>query len=272
MSSPLLSALILNYRSPKDTVRCVESLRKQTIADRMEIFVVDNHSQDESIGTFRARWKGMPDVRLIENRGNEGYGRGNNLASRYAAGEYILIINPDNVLPRDGAEKLIGELESHPGAVIAGPALLYPNQAVRPSARQFPTIGDLFAKRLDPKRWHENYDREFVGKTKQTREVDWLVGACLLMRREFFQSMGGFDERFFLFFEDIDLCRRCKQAGKKVLYVPGVRVLDRQRRLSGHGALALLTNKTTRIHVASALKYFWKWRGIGQNEKTMLNG
>ena len=91
-------------------------------------------------------------------------------------------------------------------------------------------------------------------------DVDWLVGACLLIPRQIFQSLGGFDPRFFLFFEDIDLCRRIKSLGKRVLYVPGVKVLDRRNRLSGSSIFSLLTKKTTWIHVASAVKYFWKWR------------
>lgn len=95
------------------------------------------------------------------------------------------------------------------------------------------------------------------------QEVDWIVGACFLIREDFFQQLGGFDPRFFLFFEEnADLCRRCWQHGKKVLYVPSIRVADKQERLSEGGMLSLLTKRTARIHVASAVKYFLKWKGV----------
>ncbi len=260
MSSPLVSAIVLNYRSPVDAVRCVASLRAQTIADQMEVLVIDNHSLDESIGTFRARLKGKTAARILEHRTNAGFGGGNNVAVQHAKGEYILFVNPDNILPADAVEHMLKALKADPNGGIIGPALVYPSGLLRPSARRFPTVRDLFYKRVLPTRWHERYAKEIQDGTGGVREVDWLVGACLLMRRDLFETLGGFDERFFLFFEDIDLCRRCRNAGKKVLYDTSVRVLDRERRLSGHGAVSLLTNRTTRIHVMSAMKYFWKWR------------
>jgi GT2 family glycosyltransferase len=93
------------------------------------------------------------------------------------------------------------------------------------------------------------------------RDVDWVVGACLLLRRSFYEELGGFDPRFFLFFEDIDLCRRCWLAGKRVVYFPRAVATDRKRRLSEGGVFRLLTKKTGRIHVMSALRYFRKWHG-----------
>jgi GT2 family glycosyltransferase len=91
-------------------------------------------------------------------------------------------------------------------------------------------------------------------------EVDWIAGACFMMPRTLFLELGGFDPRFFLFFEDTDLCRRVKQRGKKVVFASSVHALDRKERLSGGGVLELFTKRTARIHLASAVKYFWKWR------------
>ena len=95
---------------------------------------------------------------------------------------------------------------------------------------------------------------------KESVDVDWLVGACLLLRTDLFRRLKGFDERFFLFFEDMDLCRRTKILGKRVVYLPQIKVLDGKERLSGSSIFSLFTRKTTRIHLASAMKYFWKWR------------
>ena len=92
--------------------------------------------------------------------------------------------------------------------------------------------------------------------------VDWVVGACLLLKKDLYERLGGFDERFFLFFEDTDLCRRVHALGKKVMYLPQIHVLDKKARLSGSGPLAVFTKKTMRIHLMSAIKYFWKWMRV----------
>ena len=260
--SPLISAIVLNYRSPRDTIRCVEALLAQTIAEKLEILITDNHSCDESIGWIRARYQNAPNIRIVEERDNTGYGRGNNDALTHVRSEFTLIINPDNTMPPDALERMLAPLRANPDVGIVGPALVHPDDSVRPSARQFPRMIDLIKKRLHPDAWQKKYE-EWLGtiKKKEEVEVDWLVGACLLMRTELFTSLGGFDPRFFLFFEDIDLCRRIRLLGKKVLYLPQVRVLDRKHRLSGASLLSLLRRKTTWIHLGSALKYFGKWRG-----------
>lgn len=258
--SPLVSAIVLNYRSPRDTVKCVRALREQTLAGRMEILAVDNHSLDDSIGFMRAQLRDLPNVRIVEQRDNLGYGKGNNEAAKLARGTYILIINPDNVLPRDGVARMLEALESDPDAGVVGPALVYPDGTTRPSARTFPSPVDLFRKRVFPMAWHKEYEEERKRQCSAPAvDIDWLVGACLLLRRDLYEKLGGFDERFFLFFEDIDLCRRIHGMGKKVIYLSSLAVLDRKGRLSGSSIFSLFTRKTTRIHLASALKYFAKW-------------
>lgn len=257
---PTISTIVLNYRTPFDTVKCVHALLDQTVADQLEILIVDNHSEDESIGTVRARFKNHPKIRFIESSGNCGYGRGNNLASRHAQGEFLLIMNPDNTLPADALEKMLSFIHTHPDCGIVGPALVYPDGSVRPSARHFPGIRDLLSKRLHPHEWHAKY-RASMPLDAGAIEVDWLVGACLLIPKKVFDELKGFDERFFLFFEDIDICRRVKMKGKKIFYLPSIHVLDRKQRLSEGGLLSPIFKKTTRIHVVSAVKYFYKWSG-----------
>lgn len=259
--SKLVTAVVLNYRSPKDTVRCIEALKKQTVVERMNIVVIDNHSEDESGGWFRARYGNDPSVRFIEERENVGYGRGNNAALPFLKSDYVLIVNPDNTLPSDGIERMLSVLERRTDAAIVGPALVYPDGGIRPSARRFPHILDLCKKRLFPLRWQKKYEEWMKTIHDENEvEVDWLVGACLLLRTDMFRSLGGFDRRFFLFFEDIDLCKRIHLLGKKVLYLPNIHVLDRRNRLSGSSALSLLFRKMTWLHARSAMQYFWKWR------------
>ncbi len=266
---PTISALVLNYRSPADTVKCVEALLAQTLAQEMEIIIVDNHSCDESVGWVRARFGSLPSVTILETRENIGYGRGNNLAASIARGECLLIVNPDNVLPPDAAERLLRTAQQRPDIGIVGPALVYPDGTLRPSARTFPVMRDLFHKRLFPEQWHRTYARDMTEKNTAPVPVDWLVGACLLIRTTVFRDLGGFDERFFLFFEDIDFCRRAKKLGYGVLYDPTVRVKDRERRLSEGGILSPLWKKTMRIHLMSAWRYFRKWGfGLDQADQT----
>lgn len=263
--SPLLTAIVLNYRAPKVAWRCIEALCNQTIADRMEILVVDNHSEDDSIGLLRNRARSSATVRIIETPNNIGYGQGNAAAIRQARGEFLLIINPDNILEPAGAENMIDVLRRDPRIGIVGPRLVHEDGTIRDSSRAFPTLADVLIKRtilrhLFPRRM-ERYLQQSKAETTAQRDVDWVVGACMLLRRDLYERLGGFDPRYFLFFEDIDLCRRCKDAGFRVIYLPTVRAMDQKKRLSEGGPISLLTKKTARIHLMSALKYFWKWRG-----------
>ena len=263
MSQPLVSVLILNYRNPNAAVACVRTFLEQTIVERIEILVIDNHSDDESVGVLRNQIGDHPQVRIIETPGNHGFGYGYNSGSKYASGEYLLINNPDKTMPPDGVEKLVESFESDPSTGIIAPKLTHPDGSYRLSIRRFPHIIDIISRRsilgkLCPKclKRYLMMDKDMDKK----QEVDWVVGGCFMIRRDVFTQLGGVDERFFLFFEDTDLCRRVGLAGKKVLYDPRIVAGDKKRRLSGQSFLDLFFKKTGRIHISSALKYFWKWR------------
>jgi N-acetylglucosaminyl-diphospho-decaprenol L-rhamnosyltransferase len=259
----LVSAIVLNYRSPQYTVTCVHALTKQTIADRLEILVVDNHSEDDSIGVLRNRLKHIPHVRILENHANTGYGSGNAFAIHHAHGEYLLIVNPDNTLLPDCAEQLVEALRADPSIGIVAPQLIHEDGTIRDSYRSFPRFLDVIAKRAKFLRgfFTKRIDRYLQADTDphESHEVDWVVGACFLIRKDLFQQLGGFDPRFFLFFEDIDLCKRIRQAGKRVIYLPRAKALDRKRRLSEGGLLSLFRSRVGREHVKSGIKYFAKW-------------
>lgn len=258
----LVSVLILNYRNAKAAVACVEELLGQTIIDEMEILVIDNHSEDDSIGILRNRLSQYPNVRLIETSGNHGFGYGYNTGARYASGKYLLINNPDKVLPPDGIEQLVTRLEADSSIGIIAPKLVHPDGSRRLSMRAFPRIIDILARRSFVKAICPNcLQRYLMADTDPDAEtkVDWVVGGCFLVSKTLFDDLGGFDERFFLFFEDTDICRRVRQRQKSVLYYPQVIATDKRNRLSGESFWDLLLKKTGRIHVVSAIKYFWKW-------------
>lgn len=259
---PLISALILNYRSPQQTVECVRALQSQTVADNLEIIVIDNHSEDDSIGVIRNRLGHVPNLRIIETPLNRGFGGGYAAGAKHAKGTYVLINNPDKKLNNDALEKMVRRMEEDASIGILAPKLMHGDATVRHSARAFPRPLDVVIKRTFLRRYFPQSLRHYLQldhPTDTERDVDWVVGGCLLIRKDFFEEIGGFDPRYFLFFEDIDLCRTCRQKGKRVVYFPAAIATDRKRRLSEMSVSAMLLRKTGRAHIASAVRYFWKW-------------
>lgn len=255
---------MLNYRSPWQAIACVRALRQQSMAERMEILVVDNHSDDESIGILYNHLRSMPGVRVVETARNTGFGAGYNLGFAHARGTYLLVNNPAKVLEPQAVEHMVQALEQDASIGIIGPKLVYPDGTLRDSFRHFPRMADVVIKRTFLRRYFPqrvvHYTRSDADPAVQ-HDTDWLIGGCFLVRRDFMAALGGFDPRYFLFFEDIDLCRRCWEAGKRVVYFPQASGSDRKSRLSEGGPLTLLTTAIGRSHIASALRYFWKWRG-----------
>ena len=131
MHPPLISAIVLNYRSPQHTVRCVRALLNQSIADRMEIVVVDNHSRDDSIGVLQNQLGRFPQVRLLEAPRNTGFGKGYNLGIRRARGTYLLINNPVKILAPESVERMASAMESDPTIGVLGPKLIYADGTIR---------------------------------------------------------------------------------------------------------------------------------------------
>lgn len=260
---PLVTAIVLNTWAGRRTVACVRALLEQTVADRMEVIVVDNHSQDDSIGTIRNNLKD-PRVRIVETRSNLGFGGGYGAGLACARGAYVLINNPDKTLQSDGVALLLRELEKNPGIGIIAPKLVHEDGTVRSSARAFPQPLDVIAKRTILSHLFVRRVERYLQTNlplSGMQDVDWVVGGCLLARADLLRELNGFDHRFFLFFEDIDLCRRCWLAGKRVVFCGDVQATDRKRRLSEMHLLRMPLSRVGRAHIVSALKYFWKWRG-----------
>ncbi len=263
--TPILSAIVLNFKSPRDTVTCVQALENQTIANQIEILVVDNHSEDDSIGVIRNRLTDLPHVKIIESARNTGYGQGNGFGLHYATGNYILIINPDNALHPDALELMLEKMEREQDIGIISPKLIHEDHTVRHSARSFPTFFDVLVKRLAPHTTFKSRIDRYLQRTYDPdceRDVDWVVGACMLIRRSALEKVGTFDPRFFLFFEDMDLCRRMKNAGFRIHYFPAAIASDKKHRLTDGSLISVFLSQSGRAHIASAVKYFWKWRAF----------
>jgi N-acetylglucosaminyl-diphospho-decaprenol L-rhamnosyltransferase len=263
---PLVSAIVLNYTTPQVTVKCVEHLQNQTIVDQMEIIVVDNHSQDDSIGVLRNRCKKYKNIHIVETPRNFGFGGGYNRGAHHAQGKYLLFNNPPKLLEDNAIEGMVQKMESDPSIGIIAPKLIHPDGTIRESARALPSPLDLIIKRTYLRSLFPQILKQYLQADIDQnipRDVDWVIGGCFLIANSLFKDIDGFDEKtFFLFFEDTDICRRVHLQKKRVVYDPTIEGKDRKRRLSEGGILSLLCSKVGRAHIMSACKYFWKWRNL----------
>lgn len=259
-----LSIIIVNYNTQTVTKNLLTSLLKQDLPQTTEIIVVDNNSSDDSVPFLRADY---PEITVLENIENVGLAAGVNIALQQAKGKYYLILNPDMIALLGSIDTLVSFLDKNPDVGMAGGKLISPNNKLQYSAFRFYKPSTII------------YRRSFLGKTKKGRaeiarflmkdvdhstiqDVDWLMGACLMVRALAVKEVGGMDERYFLYFEDVDWCRRFWEKGWRVTYVPeAVFSHFYQHTSRGNALVGLLTSRPTREHIKSAFKYFWKFHG-----------
>jgi hypothetical protein len=216
-----LSVIIVNYNVKEFLLNSLDSIRKAAKNISSEIIVVDNNSDDGSIEALREKY---PDVILIENKKNVGFGRANNQALEIARGKYILLLNPDTIVREDTFEKMIGFFEKNPSVGIAGCKVLNPDGTLQLACRRgFPGPWTSFTKvmglsSLFPKsKIFARYNLTYLNEN-DTYEVDAVSGAFLMLTKKAYEKIGGFDNQFFMYGEDLDLCYRAQQAGYKVFY------------------------------------------------------
>ncbi len=219
-----ISIIIVNYNVREFLRGALESVRRSLAAGGLsgEVFVVDNASRDESTEMVA---KEFPEVKLHALHENIGFGRANNLAMREASGEYLLILNPDTILGEDTLRVMFDFMKSHPKCGVSGCKLLNADGSFQTSCRRgFPTPWASFTKLFGLSSFFPNsqrfaqYNLTYL-PVDQTYEIDALAGAFMILSREAFEKTGGFDEEYFMYGEDIDLCYRIKKAGLSVFYV-----------------------------------------------------
>lgn len=258
-----LSIIILNYKTKGLLKQCLKGLLAVTITPSFEIIVVDNDSKD---GTGTMMQAEFPQVRFIQSPVNGGFAYGVNLGIREAGGRFILVMNADVAVLGNTIDQMFTYMEQHPEVGIAGPKLLNPDGTVQTSCRQFQTpaiilyrrspLGKLgFARRRLRKFLMLDWDH------KQNAPVDWILGACMMVNREAMQKVGLLDERFFLYFEDMDWCRRFWAAGYTVMYLGATAELVHYhgRQSAESPGLSGVFSYATRVHIRSALQYFLKY-------------
>jgi len=223
---PDVAVVVVNYDAGEGLGSCVASLLTQQIA---EVVVVDNASSDDSLELLRS---GFPSVAVLEAKRNLGYGRAANLGAAATSAPLLLICNPDLVFENGAVARLADRLAREPTVAAVGPQLLGRDGSVYPSARSFPSILDSLGHGFLGLFWATNpFSRRYRhldDDPRLGREADWISGACLMVRREAFSAIAGFDERYFMYLEDVDLCRRLRRAGWGIYYEPGAVVHHHQ--------------------------------------------
>jgi hypothetical protein len=249
-----VSVVVVAYNGLPWIERCLESVRGY------ETIVVDHGSTDGTVELVRRKF---PEARLIEQP-NVGMGAGNNAGMRVASGRHFLLLNSDAWLVDDAAERLAAFGDEHPEAAVVGPKLLNRDGSLQRSVRGFPTLWRLateyfFLRKLGPRTSALNAFYGAGFDHDEPREVDWLFGSCLLVRREAADAVGLFDEDFFMFSEETDWCYRFHAAGWEVFFYPGAEVVHVGGGSHGGG----MYEENLRGH----LRFFAKHRGRREAER-----
>lgn len=278
MNSPFvptkpLSVIVVTHNHAAYLARCLDSLIPPVAALGGEVIVVDNCSDDDSAaiaGQYR-------EIRLCINQHRRGFAANSNYGMAQAAGRYLLLLNPDTEVLPGALENLIGFMDNHPRVGLCGAQLLFPDGQIQPSPRRFPTLGSFIARRTPLRMFMQNsrFNQQHLLLNldhSQPQAVDWLLGACLFVRRQALEEVGPLDEGYFLYVEDIDWAKRMHQAGWQVYYVPSAQII--------HHHLAVSDKKffsqRTWIHTLSMLRYTRKfllppipWLSIRENKKAV---
>jgi O-antigen biosynthesis protein len=226
--TPLISIVIVHFKVPEFLIRLLQSLRQAHMYDKSEVIVVDNASQDNSKETVTREF---PEIQWIDMKSNIGFGKACNVGAKSAQGPYLLFINPDTLVSQNTLTESVSLLKQRPDIGLMGPEILNPDGTLQVSCRRsFPTplvaiyrftgLSKIFPK----SRRFGKYNLSFLDPKKPS-EVDAVSGSFMFMPRSLFQDIGGFDEAFFMYGEDLDICYRVKEKGFKVWYNPQTQIV-----------------------------------------------
>ena len=258
---PDLSVILVSYNTAHLLDRTLSALNTAQAALKLQIIAVDNASRDTSVDLLRKR---HPSVELIENSINVGFARAINQALRQALGRYILLLNTDAFVSPDTLQKTVEFMDTRPQSGVLGVKLVGPDGTLQPSCRYFPTPWNVFLATTGLARFFPatRLVDDMSWDHASVRECDWVPGCYYLVRREAFEQVGFFDPRFFLYYEEVDYCRRVRQAGWSIIYYPFTQVVH----IGGESAVsdASLTQggrQISELQLESELLYFRKHYG-----------
>jgi GT2 family glycosyltransferase len=257
-----LSILIVSYNTRHLLADLFAALRRAAAGIDVQYVVVDNASSDDSVEWLRAH---CPDIDLIVNDRNIGFGRANNLSVPLLKGRYVLLVNTDAFVAPDTLEKTLAYMDAHPRCGVLGVKLVGSDGALQPSCRYFPTPWNLFLTQTGLNRLFKNARLvdDMDWDHASIRQCDWVPGCYYLTRREIVGRFGLFDPRYFLYYEEVDHCRELKRAGWEVTYFPDTSVVH----LGGEsaksaGPITQAGRQLAALQVESELLYFRKHHGI----------
>lgn len=259
-----LSIVILNYKSQGHLRQGLRFLRTYKFPFSVELIVVDNGSGDDSADVTS---KEYPEATFVGLPKNRGYSTGNNVGLRQATGDFVMILNPDTSVYPGAIERLVQYLEHHPRVGLVAPKLINPDGSTQLSGALFQSFWIPLWRRSclgnmpGPKHQLQKF---FIADwdRRSSRPVGWALGACFMIRRQAMEEVGLFDERFFLYFEDVDYCRRMWEKNWEVHYVAEAEMIHYLSRTSAvNPGVSGVLSYATRIHIRSWLKYTKKYLG-----------
>ena len=263
---PDATVVVVSFNTRDILRNCLASLDRAQGKRDIEVIVVDNASRDGSADMVAAEF---PAVRLVRSAVNLGFAAGNNAAFDRARGRHVILLNPDTLLDRAALERAISHMDDCPTVGMAGGRLLGRDGSDEPAARLFPSVFNDFlalsglAARFPRSRLFGRFDRTWA-PIAQAADVDWVPGAFAIIRREVLEQIGHFDERFFLYYEEVDLCRRIKAAGWRIRYWPDIVVHhwggESSKTVTDH-ALSTSGSQLVLWRMRSALLYYRKQHG-----------
>lgn len=265
-----LNVVIVNWKMKDDIDKCLDSFFKDLESSQLKtvVHVVDNSQNQDNIKELLET--NYPQVRYIDSKANLGFGKAQNIGFQKQEARFYLALNPDcQFLPQERIlDKIIAFLDKNSEIGMAGPKLLNSDNSLQYSCYRFPGLFDQIARRLGWDKKNKYFSKRvayYLMKDfdhNQTVPVDWLMGSFILVKKEVLDKIGLFDDRFFMYFEDCDWCRRAWLAGWKVYYIHNIKIIHGHRRDSAEtrACKSIFTNKVTRIHLKSWLKYSLKWR------------
>lgn len=253
MSPIQVSIVIVNYNGADAIVNCLASVFQHCETAKIEVIVVDNDSQDGSPELIAAKF---PAVHLLRQAANVGFGTANNIGARQAQGQYLFLLNSDTLIQDNLLPVLINKLEASPQVGIVGPRLINLDGSFQLSTAYEIGLWGEWRTLQEVRRYRQPANRPVLAQQYGTDQfVDIVVGAAMLMRRSHFLQLGGFDETFFMYFEESDLCQRFRDAGYQILYTPDAAIIH----IGGY-SVAQVADKMAAEYRRSQRYYYQKHR------------
>jgi GT2 family glycosyltransferase len=251
---PDLSIIIVNWNTRDLLARCIKSVYDTVMDLNFEVILVDNASTDRSNEMVR---QSFPNIYLIENSVNVGFARANNQAIKFCNGRYILFLNSDTVVLENAILKMVQFMDQHPNVGITGPQLLYPNGKPQLSHGAFPTLILEFVSQIGLDKLLLKFSNIISLNHHNPYKTGYINGSTLLIRKKTIMQVGELDERFFMFSEEIDLCKRVQNGGWEIYFIPDSKIIH----LEG-GSTDLNVRRISLLY-SSKLLYFEKYYGKG---------